>query len=356
MRPTDWDCRTPCYFRLPVPFGGAPLICWRAREQRGRAEIGAWQTAKHTAPAMAAEALVDYYALVGVEHGASHAAIRKAYRAKARDLHPDKNPDDANAAARFDELKKASEVLLDETQRGEFDRKWAAHVAATQRYKAMDDERQRMRSVLEEREAAAEAAAASSTAAAPQAFLDSLRAQSAQFCRQVAGEMQAARQAAASGVGGVASSTAQQQRTGGGSTRVRLRWAPTTGRVVFALSSDDALPSSSAVKRLLTRFGAVAKVAVKGPGVAHVTFEAEAAAAQAAIAAPQGFKITLIKERRLPGAPAAPQRSKRRRVDGNQPILHPLPKLAASAAQLAAVRDRMRLVKEAVRRVEASPT
>ena len=63
----------------------------------------------------------DYYAALGVAKDASAAEIKKAYRGLARDLHPDKNPDNAGAEAKFKEVSEAYDVLSDTTRRGEYD-------------------------------------------------------------------------------------------------------------------------------------------------------------------------------------------------------------------------------------------
>ena len=55
----------------------------------------------------------DYYAALGVAKDADAAAIKKAYRKLARDLHPDKNPGNAEAEARFKEVSEAYDVLSD---------------------------------------------------------------------------------------------------------------------------------------------------------------------------------------------------------------------------------------------------
>src|ERR671939_1984920 len=63
----------------------------------------------------------DYYAALGVAKDADAAAIKKAYRKLARDLHPDKNPGNAQAEARFKEVSEAYDVLSDEKRRAEYD-------------------------------------------------------------------------------------------------------------------------------------------------------------------------------------------------------------------------------------------
>lgn len=63
----------------------------------------------------------DYYASLGVAKDASSPEIKKAYRALARDLHPDKNPNNAEAESRFKEVSEAYDVLSDTKRRGEYD-------------------------------------------------------------------------------------------------------------------------------------------------------------------------------------------------------------------------------------------
>jgi molecular chaperone DnaJ len=63
----------------------------------------------------------DYYDVLGVAKGASKDEIKKAYRKLAMQYHPDRNPDNKEAEAKFKEASVAAEVLLDEQKRARYD-------------------------------------------------------------------------------------------------------------------------------------------------------------------------------------------------------------------------------------------
>ncbi len=63
----------------------------------------------------------DYYDILGISKGASAAEIKKAYRKKAIEFHPDKNPGDKNAEANFKKAAQAYEVLGDPEKKSKYD-------------------------------------------------------------------------------------------------------------------------------------------------------------------------------------------------------------------------------------------
>ncbi|KAJ6635916.1 DnaJ like subfamily C member 17 [Pseudolycoriella hygida] len=95
---------------------------------------------------------VDLYGLLGVLITATDADIRKAYRKKALECHPDKNPDNPKAAELFHDLSKALEILSDESARTAYNRVIEAKKAAELRNQQLDSKRQKLKADLEERE------------------------------------------------------------------------------------------------------------------------------------------------------------------------------------------------------------
>jgi curved DNA-binding protein len=71
---------------------------------------------------MAATNFRDYYAILGVNKNASADDLKKAYRRLARKYHPDLNPGDKTAEAKFKEITEANEVLSDVEKRSQYDR------------------------------------------------------------------------------------------------------------------------------------------------------------------------------------------------------------------------------------------
>lgn|SRR5690554_1912759 len=64
---------------------------------------------------------IDYYKVLNLDKSASEADVKKAYRKLARKFHPDLNPNDKEAQAKFQQINEANEVLSDPEKRKKYD-------------------------------------------------------------------------------------------------------------------------------------------------------------------------------------------------------------------------------------------
>jgi DnaJ family protein C protein 17 len=100
---------------------------------------------------------IDYYKVLGgdVHPGSTENEISRAYRKKALATHPDKRPDDPNAATAFHQLQIAFDVLSDSAAKAAYDNARAARELRKKQVQMMDGKRKRMAEDLERRESGA---------------------------------------------------------------------------------------------------------------------------------------------------------------------------------------------------------
>ena len=91
----------------------------------------------------------DYYEVLGLQRGASKDEIKKAYRKLALKYHPDKNPGNAEAEAKFKEASEAADVLLNEEKRSRYDQSVMMVSMAKEALVALDKEASRIFLILE---------------------------------------------------------------------------------------------------------------------------------------------------------------------------------------------------------------
>jgi DnaJ family protein C protein 17 len=101
---------------------------------------------------IARNATEDFYELLGVAFDAEEAAIKKAYRKTSIRYHPDKNPDNKDAADRFIYLGWARDILIDPKLKGEYDRARTRRREKVLQDELLDGRRRQMKQDLERRE------------------------------------------------------------------------------------------------------------------------------------------------------------------------------------------------------------
>ncbi|KAF2251804.1 DnaJ-domain-containing protein [Trematosphaeria pertusa] len=101
---------------------------------------------------VAKSATDDFYELLGVAFDAEEAEVKRAYRKASVKCHPDKNPDDKEAADKFIWLGIARDILLDAKLKGEYDRQRQRKRERALQDELLDGRRRKMKEDLERRE------------------------------------------------------------------------------------------------------------------------------------------------------------------------------------------------------------
>ncbi|KAF8884928.1 DnaJ-domain-containing protein [Gymnopilus junonius] len=101
-----------------------------------------------------AEEEINPYELLNLKLEATEQEIRTAYRQRSLKVHPDRNPNNPDAARKFHELNQAYELLLDPLRRLALDAKQRVKQARKERFKSYDNKRKNLVEELEERERA----------------------------------------------------------------------------------------------------------------------------------------------------------------------------------------------------------
>ncbi|KAG8705662.1 hypothetical protein FRC09_002819 [Ceratobasidium sp. 395] len=97
---------------------------------------------------------LDAYELLGLTIEATEKDIKSTYRKLSLKVHPDRHPNNPEAAAKFHELNQAYELLLDPTKRSALDASRKIKLARAERFAAYDNKRRGLQEELEERERA----------------------------------------------------------------------------------------------------------------------------------------------------------------------------------------------------------
>lgn len=95
---------------------------------------------------------MDLYEMLDIPPSSSPGDIKKAYRKKALQCHPDKNPDDPEAAKKFHQLSKILEILTDKAAKSAYDKVLKGRKEAAIRHHELDGKRRKLKEELEERE------------------------------------------------------------------------------------------------------------------------------------------------------------------------------------------------------------
>ncbi|CAE8619172.1 unnamed protein product [Polarella glacialis] len=209
------------------------------------------------------EDLGDVYEILGIEEpDPSDKDIQAAYRKGSLKCHPDRNPDDPDAAQKFDRLTRAKDLLLDPIRRAELDRGKKAKKDLEARHAQEDSKRRKLREDLEGREGAANSRSQAAKAAA-----DQQEARRKHLQQDFAARIRA-REAQHSGRSQEVAAEVAEARSTALEARVRLTWRTGSSPSIESIRKELAtfevksmeIGESSAVVQLASREDALGAV------------------------------------------------------------------------------------------------
>ncbi|KAL0070113.1 hypothetical protein AAF712_002600 [Marasmius tenuissimus] len=197
---------------------------------------------------MSTEEEINPYELLSVTLESTEKEIRTAYRQKSLKVHPDRNPNNPDAARKFHELTQASELLLDPLRRLALDTKLRAKQARAERFKSYDNKRKNMVQELEERERAFK------KAKVEKAKEDAVRHGEAEKIKDEGRRMREERQRH---MEEEAKATKQKHDEPDETTPPELAPTDTTVRIKYSLTDHSELTTADSIVTLFRSFGEI---------------------------------------------------------------------------------------------------
>ncbi|XP_065188356.1 dnaJ homolog subfamily C member 17-like [Sycon ciliatum] len=267
----------------------------------------------------------DLYAFLHVQEKATDKELESAYRKLALKWHPDKNPDNAEAADLFRKLVKVTEILKDKEARAAYDQLRRARHLQELRKKELNAERRKLREDLERREAAHSDNVVSERQAREGLAAKILRLKEEGAALVRASEQKLRDEWAQTQAEQLAAASAAAEATTAQVHAVKVRWKKSK-----AFAEDD-------IRRLLSQFGTLGDVVMSAKGGrALVEFESHSCAALAAETGCPDLTITLQSsapaDAEATPAASSPSPASHTQASSNSPLRRPPPAMFASAA------------------------